>query len=34
MIVAGGVTCWDTWTMTKAIEVLHIEEHSQFTRSY
>ena len=31
VIVVGGVTHWDTWTMTKAIEVLHIEEHSQFT---
>ena len=24
MIVAGGITCWDPWTMTRAVEVLHI----------
>ena len=27
VIVAGGVTCWDPWTMTRAVEVLHIKEH-------
>ena len=27
VIVAGGVTCWDPWTMTGAVEVLHIKEH-------
>ena len=34
VIVAGGVTCWDPWTMTKAVEVLHIKERSLFTRSH
>ena len=34
VIVAGGVTCWDPWTMTKAVEVLHIKEHSRLTKSY
>ena len=28
VIVAGGVTCWDPWTMTRVVEVLHIKEHS------
>ena len=28
VIVVGGVTCWDPWTMTRTVEVLHI---SQFT---
>ena len=32
--VAGGITFWDTSTMTRAVEVLHIKEHSLFTRSY
>ena len=27
VIVAGGVTCWDPFTITKAVEVLHIREH-------
>ena len=31
VIVAGGVTCWDPWTMTRAVEVLHIEGR---TKSY
>ena len=34
VIVAGGVTCWYTWTMTKSVEVLHIKEHTQFITSY
>ena len=34
VIVAGGVTCWDPWTMTRAVEVLHIKEHGLFTKSY
>ena len=34
VIVAGGVTCWDPWTMTRAVEVLHIKERSQFTTSH
>ena len=33
MIVAGGVTCYDPWTMTRAVEVLHIKEYSWFTFS-
>ena len=33
VIVAGGVTCIDPWTMTRAVEVLQIKEHSQFTKS-
>ena len=32
VIVAGGVTCHDPWTMTRAVEVLYIEE--QFTKSH
>ena len=27
VIIAGGVMCWDPWTMTRAVEVLHIKEH-------
>ena len=34
MIVAGGETCWDPWTMTRAVEVLHIKEHTWLTKSY
>ena len=34
VIVAGGVTCWDPWTLTRAVEVLHIKEHILFTKSY
>ena len=34
MIVAGGVTFWDPLTMTRAVEVLHIKEHSLFTKSH
>ena len=34
MIVAGGVTCRDPWTMIRAVEVLHIKEHTWLTKSY
>ena len=34
VIVAGGVTCWDPFTMTRAVEVLHIKEHTWLTKSY
>ena len=34
VIVAGGVTCWDPWTITRAVEVLHIKEHTWFTKSH
>ena len=34
VIVAGGVICWDPRTMTRAVEVLHIKEHSLFTKSH
>ena len=34
VIVAGGVTCRDPWTMTRAVEVLHIKEHTWLTRSH
>ena len=34
VIIAGGVTCWDPWTITRAVEVLHIQEHSRFTNSH
>ena len=27
VIVAGGITCWDPWTMTRVVEVLHIQRH-------
>ena len=33
VIVAGEVICLNPWTMTRAVEVLHIKEHSQFTKS-
>ena len=33
VIVAGGVTCRDPWTMTRAVEVLHIQEHTWLTKS-
>ena len=33
VIVAGGVTSWNPFTMTRAVEVLHIREHSLFTKS-
>ena len=34
VIVVGGITCSDVLTVTRAVEVLHIKEHSWFTRSY
>ena len=34
MIVAGGVTCRDPWTITRAVEVLHIFERGWFAKSY
>ena len=34
VIVAGGITCWDPWTMTRAVEVLHIKKHSLFNKSH
>ena len=34
VIVAGGVTCWDPWTMTRAVDVLYIKERSRFTKSH
>ena len=34
VIVAGGVTSWDPWTMTRAVEVLHIKEHGIFAKSH
>ena len=34
VIVAGGVGCWDPWTITRAVEVLHIKEQSQFATSH
>ena len=34
VIVAGGITCWKTWTMTKAVEVLHIKEYNLFNKSH
>ena len=29
VIVAGGVICRDPWTMTRAVEVLHFQEHDK-----
>ena len=34
VIVVGGVTCCDPWTMTRAVEVLHILKRGWFTKSY
>ena len=34
VIVAGGVTCCDPFIMTRAVEVLHVKEHSLFTKSH
>ena len=34
VIVAGGVTCWDPWTLTRVVEVLHIEGNNWFTKSH
>ena len=28
VIVAGGITCWRPWTLTRAVEVLHINDNS------
>ena len=28
VIVAGGVTCWDSFTITRAVEVLHINDNN------
>ena len=34
VIVAGGVTCRDPWTMTRAVEVLHVMEHGWFYKPH
>ena len=34
VIAAGGVTCSNPRTMTRRVEVLHIKDHSLFTKSY
>ena len=34
VIVAGGVIRFNPWTITRAVEVLHIKEHSLFTKSH
>ena len=34
VIVAGGITCWEAWLITRAVIVLHIKEHSLFTKSH
>ena len=34
VIVAGGVTCCDPVTITRAVEVLHIKEHTWLTKSH
>jgi len=34
VIVAGGLICWDSLTLTRAVEVLHIKEDGWFTKSY
>ena len=34
VIIAGGVTCLDPHNLTRAVEVLHIKEHSRFTKSH
>ena len=34
MIVAGGVTCFHPWSVTRVVEVLHIKERSLFTKSH
>ena len=34
VIVAGGVTCYEPWTMTRRVEVLHNVEHSLLINSY
>ena len=34
VIVAGGITCVNPLTMTRAVEVLHIKQHSLFSKSH
>ena len=34
VIVAGGETCFNPWTMTRSVDVLHIKERSRFTKSH
>ena len=34
VIVAGGITCVNPWTMTRAVEVLHNKEYSLFSKSH
>ena len=34
VIVVGGIMCSDLFTVTRAVEVLHIKEHSWFTKSH
>ena len=34
VIVAGGITCWNPCAMTRAVEVLHIKEHTWLTKSH
>ena len=34
VVVAGGITCRVPLILTKAVEVLHIKEHSLFTKSH
>ena len=34
VIVAGGITCRDPWTVTRAVEVLHFQEDSWFSSSH
>ena len=34
VIVAGGVTHWDPWTMTRAVELLYIKEDGWFSKSH
>ena len=34
VIVAGGVTCYKPWAMTRIVEVLHTKEHSLFSKSH
>ena len=34
VIVAGGVPCRHPFTMTRAVEVLYIKEHTLFTKLY
>ena len=29
VIVAGGITCWDPFTLTRAVEVLHINDNNK-----